>query len=70
MTHGKYTNVVAFCTEPEKEGTEFVGKLVESRSQEELLRQYEGWEPELVDILKVKRRVVPLFLELTGSSVY
>ena len=54
MTHGRYTNVVAFCSEPEKEGTEFIGKPVESRSQEELLGEYEGWEPELVDILKVR----------------
>ncbi|TDL26535.1 salicylate hydroxylase [Rickenella mellea] len=52
MVHKKLINVVAFCSEPSKEGTTFDGQSVQEVPQSELLEQYAGWEKEVTDLLK------------------
>nr|AGK29859.1 FAD-binding protein [Volvariella volvacea] len=44
-------NVVAFVSEPEKEGTLLSGPQVEEVSQEEFRAMYVGWEPEVQAII-------------------
>lgn len=46
-------NFVGICYSPDKEGTVFEGKTVEDVSEVELLEQFEGWEEEAQQILKV-----------------
>ena len=53
IAKGQLINVVAFCSWPDKEGTVYEGKIVEERAQEELLKQYEGWEDEVQQLLQV-----------------
>lgn len=53
---GQKINVVAFCSEPTKEGTVFSENphdWVANVTQEELLQQYSGWEDEVISLLKV-----------------
>lgn len=52
MSNGMLVNVAAFCSWPEKEGTIHEGKEVEERSQEELIQLYEGWEPEVQQLVQ------------------
>lgn len=63
MSGDRLINVVAFNSEPEKEGTVFEGKMVEPRPQQEMLEQYQGWEAELLQILQV-RRVLPTWNQM------
>lgn len=52
--HGRpFVNIVAFCSWPEKEGGAFVGDAVQACEKEEVLRQYEGWEAEVQQLLQV-----------------
>ncbi|KZP18795.1 FAD/NAD(P)-binding domain-containing protein [Athelia psychrophila] len=49
---GAQINVVAFCSDPSKEGTQYSEdskQWVVDVPKEELLQQYEGWEPECID---------------------
>ncbi|KAF9051103.1 FAD/NAD-P-binding domain-containing protein [Hymenopellis radicata] len=52
ISQGSLVNVVTFASEPEKEGTEYCGDWVSQCSQAELLDCYDGWEPEVADLLK------------------
>ncbi|TDL26549.1 salicylate hydroxylase [Rickenella mellea] len=52
MAHNQLINIVAFCSEPSKEGTTFDGQWVHDVPQSELLEQYAGWEKEVMDLLK------------------
>ncbi|KZP19639.1 FAD/NAD(P)-binding domain-containing protein [Athelia psychrophila] len=48
-------NVVAFCSEPSKEGTQYSEDSrdwVADVPKDELLQQYEGWEPEVMALLE------------------
>lgn len=51
LSNGKFTNVVAFTTDPKSEGIEWVGPLPTHATQEEMKSQYEGWEPEVQALL-------------------
>lgn len=53
ISGGRLINVVAFVSEPEKEGTVYAGNEVELRPQQEMLDQYVGWEDEAVEVLQV-----------------
>ena len=53
ISNGRLVNVVAFCSWPDREGSTYDGKMVEERTQEELLKQYEGWEEEVQQLLQV-----------------
>lgn len=55
-------NFVGFVTEPEKEGTIWEGKTVESRTHEELVADFKGWEPEVQQLVKVRRKTYLPFL--------
>jgi salicylate hydroxylase len=46
-------NVVAFASQPEKEGTPFDGEWVAEVPKEELLDCYADWEPEVGRLLNV-----------------
>ncbi len=50
---GALANVVAMVSKPEAEGTEYDGPSVSHCSGQEVRDQYEGWEPEVIDLLKV-----------------
>jgi len=52
IAQGDTINVVAMVSEPEKEGTVFEGPWVAECSPQELLACYEGWEPEVGDLLE------------------
>lgn len=46
-------NLVGFVSEPQKAGTEYQGPWVRAGSQKELARSYEGWEPEVRQLIEV-----------------
>ncbi|KZP09163.1 FAD/NAD(P)-binding domain-containing protein [Athelia psychrophila] len=55
INKGALINVVAFCSDPSKEGTQYSENSKEwvvDVPKEELLRQYEGWEPEVTALLE------------------
>ncbi|KAI0930204.1 hypothetical protein AcV5_006981 [Taiwanofungus camphoratus] len=56
ISRGSIVNVVAFASDPEKEGSVFNDPWVADCTQPELLDCYAGWEPEVVELLKVHRR--------------
>ncbi|KAF5339762.1 hypothetical protein D9611_009071 [Ephemerocybe angulata] len=47
LSNGRFTNVVAFCTDPELEGVEWTEVPPMSANQDELRAQYVGWEDEV-----------------------
>ncbi|KZP08337.1 FAD/NAD(P)-binding domain-containing protein, partial [Athelia psychrophila] len=52
LNKGALINAVAFCSDPSKDGTQYSENSNEwgvDVSNEELVRQHEGWEPECVD---------------------
>ena len=53
ISKGSVVNVVAFASRPKLEGTSYDGEWVVRCSKEELLKCYDGWEPEVVDMLQV-----------------
>ncbi|KZP07956.1 FAD/NAD(P)-binding domain-containing protein [Athelia psychrophila] len=55
INKGALINVVAFCSDPSKEGTQYSENSKEwvvDVPKEELLQQYEGWEPEVTAVLE------------------
>lgn len=57
ISKGSKINVVAFCSDPSKEGTQYSEDpkdWVVDVPKEELLQQYKGWEQEVVDLLEVR----------------
>ncbi|KZP08336.1 FAD/NAD(P)-binding domain-containing protein [Athelia psychrophila] len=55
LNKGALINVVAFCSDPSKEGTQYSENSSEwgvAVANEELVRQYEGWEPEVAALLE------------------
>lgn len=52
-------NVVAFASRPELESTSYGQEWVVDCTKEELLACYDGWEPEVTDMLKVRAHVFP-----------
>ncbi|KAH8111745.1 FAD/NAD-binding domain-containing protein [Phellopilus nigrolimitatus] len=72
ISHGRFVNVAAFCTMPEKEGTNFEGKMVEDASQAVLLEQFDGWEEDVMQLLQcmgtTSRWVVNTIPELPTST--
>ena len=58
VSPGQLINCIGFVTIPDGEGKTYPDKWVRDASREELLRQYEGWEPELQELLEVRGRVV------------
>ncbi|THH19975.1 hypothetical protein EW146_g1292 [Bondarzewia mesenterica] len=52
IARGSVVNVVAFSSEPEKEGTPCDGPWVAPCAREELLACYAGWEPEVRELLE------------------
>lgn len=55
ISGGRFINVGAVYTEPDKEGTVFGGDVVQIRPQQEMLDQFEGWEEEVLQVLRVRR---------------
>lgn len=53
ISRGTLINVVAFVSRPELESTQYEGNKIEPRPKQELLDQYAGWEPEVIDMLNV-----------------
>lgn len=52
IAQGNIINVIAFTSQPEKEGTPFDEPWVVDCSKEEVLDCYSGWEPEVDSLLK------------------
>ncbi|KAF8586521.1 FAD/NAD-binding domain-containing protein [Ramaria rubella] len=52
ISQGSVVNVVAFTSQPEKEGTSFEGPWMTEVPTRELLDCYENWEPEVISLLK------------------
>lgn len=65
-------NVVAFCSDPSKEGTKFSESSslwVTDVDKDELLEQYAGWEDEVIRLLKARYSFTPnMKRRLTYSS--
>lgn len=55
ISHGKYINFVGFVTTPEAEGTTYPHKWVTDAGRDEFIAHYEGWEPEVEQMLHVSR---------------
>jgi len=51
ITRGTVVNVVAMKSEPERDGTKYDGPWVVDCTREELLENYAGWEPEVLEML-------------------
>ena len=60
VSRGTMINFVGFVSHPEKEGTIWESKMVEQRTHEDLAAAYQGWEPEVEQLVKV--RVLRRFL--------
>ncbi|EGO00194.1 hypothetical protein SERLA73DRAFT_107208 [Serpula lacrymans var. lacrymans S7.3] len=52
ISKGDIVNVVAFSSQPDKDGTHYDGPWVTDCTQEEFLQCYAGWEPEVETMLK------------------
>lgn len=53
LSNGRYTNVVAFITDPALEGVEWTEVPPLSASQDELRSMYVGWEAEVQALINV-----------------
>ncbi len=53
MSADRLINIVVFYSEPGMAGTIYSGNIVEDRPQHEMLDQFEGWEPEVLQLLQV-----------------
>ena len=53
VSGGRVVNVVPFYTDPSKVDTPFVGSQIGQGTAEEVLKIFEGWEPEVQAVLKV-----------------
>lgn len=54
VSKGQLVNVVAFFSEPSKEGTIFEGPWTSKASKDELIAKYNGWEEEVQILLQVR----------------
>ncbi|KAI5824529.1 FAD/NAD(P)-binding domain-containing protein [Schizophyllum commune Tattone D] len=52
VSRGRFVNVVPFYTDYSKEDTPFTGSYIGSATNEELLQVYDGWESEVMTLLK------------------
>ena len=50
----KLVNIVAFYSEPEKEGQTYVRDAVRTCTKDEIIPRYEGWEEEVKQLLEVR----------------
>ncbi|KAH9929891.1 uncharacterized protein BXZ73DRAFT_101954 [Epithele typhae] len=55
ISHGKYLNWIGFVTRPGKEGTEYPHKWVLDADQDDVVREFTGWEPEVDQMIAVPR---------------
>lgn len=53
ISQGRILNVAALVMNPELEGTLYEGPWTTDVSQEEVRREYVGWEPEVDDFVQV-----------------
>ncbi|KAF9007510.1 hypothetical protein BDQ17DRAFT_1539879 [Cyathus striatus] len=53
ISQGSLVNVVAYFSEPEKQGTLVKGPLVTDASVEEIVSKYEGWDEEVVSYIRL-----------------
>ncbi len=53
ISQGRILNVAAITTDRESEGTLYEGPWTTEVSQEEVRREYVGWEPEVEEIVQV-----------------
>lgn len=60
VSRGRFVNVVPFYTDYSQEDTPFMGSYIGSATNEELLQVYDGWEPEVMTLLRVS--LVPSFV--------
>lgn len=58
ISRGSVVNVVALVSHPEQEGAPYEGPWVTDCSAQELHECYAGWEPEVVDLIKVSLHAV------------
>lgn len=57
ISRGSVVNVVAFASRPELDSTSYDQEWVVNCTKEELLECYDGWEPEVMDIIKVRAKL-------------
>ena len=53
ISKGKIGNVVAFISQPEREGEEFDGAWISEPSKHDLVNAFEDFEPEVRELLQV-----------------
>ncbi|TFK35822.1 FAD/NAD(P)-binding domain-containing protein [Crucibulum laeve] len=53
ISQGRLVNVAAYYSEPQNEGTTLQGAVVSDVSKEEMLSKFEGWEDEVISLLKL-----------------
>lgn len=53
VSRGRLVNIAAFRCEREKVGMKYEGETVAERTKEELLKEFEGWEDEVTQLLQV-----------------
>lgn len=53
ISQGRQVNIVAFITVPGGEGKQLEGPAMIDVAKQEVLDQYEGWEPEVLNLLSV-----------------
>ena len=51
---GRYVNVIGFYSDMFKEDTPFEGSQIGQATTEEVMKTYDGWEPEVRAILSVR----------------
>ena len=63
ISKGTVVNVIAFVSCLEKEGAEWKNPWVEDCTREEFLHQFDGWEPEVRELIEVGFNFVHLFVK-------
>lgn len=62
ISQGTLINIVAFVTVPGGEGTDHPGPAMIEVPKQEMLDQYEGWEPDLLTLLDVSLPLFPAYI--------
>ena len=70
VSGGRVVNVVPFYTDPSKVDTPFTGSQIGQGTAEEVLKIFEGWEPEVQAVLKVRLSAQSIDCLLTQFAVH
>ena len=60
ISHGQFINIAAFDTDYDQEGSIFTDPWIQERDSGEVTNSYNNWEPEVKQLVGVRRPVLLL----------